>query len=171
MTTASGMGFGSVSISKRNVSRTETNRPRWIGDDLAFRIASKTRSKGQGKATHCKRRRLHFQKFYHEPGLVDPGRASHFRATTEHRGWPSVQKLRGDHVPRCKIPPRLRQSFSRPATGVPWKSSQGRSWSEGGWERGARGGLKEKGQCLAGIEHIPCRRLASCRVGEFGYLA
>lgn len=36
-----------------------------------------------------------------------------------------MQKLRGDHVPRCKIPLRLRQSFSRPATGVPWRSRDG----------------------------------------------
>lgn len=70
MTTASGISSASVSTSKRKVSRTETNPASLDRRRSGISHRIKTRSKGQGKARHCTRRRLHFQKFYHEPGLV-----------------------------------------------------------------------------------------------------
>lgn len=88
MTTASGMGSGSVSTSKRKVSRTETNPASLdLGrSGISHRI--KTRSKEQGKALHetptafpevLPRARACRPSCRHQ----GPGRASHFRATTE----------------------------------------------------------------------------------------
>lgn len=131
MTTASGMGSGSVSTSKRKVSRTETNPASLDRGRSGISHRIKTRSKGQGKARQGTARDADCisRSFTTSQGLSAvmsaPRTGARIAFPCHYRGWPSVQKLRGDHVPRCKIPLRLRQSFSRPATGVPWRSREG----------------------------------------------
>ncbi|KAJ3463106.1 hypothetical protein MRS44_007892 [Fusarium solani] len=85
------MGSGYVSTSKRKVSRTETNPASLDRGRSGISHRIKTRSKGQGKARHCKRRRLHFQKFYHEPGLV--GRHVGTKGRGAHRISVPLQRM------------------------------------------------------------------------------